>query len=139
EAVTRLELEERVDGRVGERARWIGLDRHAALEHVPALAEAIERRRERAGGSGGRAGRDEKSLLAVERRLRGGEAFTREHGGEHAVSGGRAGVIRLGHRAEVLLQARRERDRQSQRVLNLAQIEAEQTRRRGRAADRADR
>src|SRR5439155_25813586 len=77
EVMTCPEVEERVDGGVGQRTRRIRLDRHAGLEHVPALAESVECRRERSRGDGRGARRHQESLLAVEGRLRRREAFTR--------------------------------------------------------------
>src|SRR5205814_4031023 len=75
------------------------------------------------------------ALRAVERRRRRRHARARERGGRHRVQRGVARVIRLRHRAEVLLEARREGGRDAERVRGLREVEALQPRGGGGAAD----
>src|SRR4029078_6292718 len=83
--------EERVDGRVRERARGIRLHRDAGRQDLPLVTERLERAGAELVLAEGRG----ITLRAVEGGVGGGEALARQHGGEHAVARGVPGVERL--------------------------------------------
>ena len=68
------------------------------------------------------------TLPTLQRRVGGGEAFAGEHRGEDAVAGGVTRVKRLGHRAEVLLEAGGERGGDPERVTGLPGVESQDAR-----------
>jgi len=71
--VSGAQLEERVDRRVGEGARRVGLDRDARGEELPDAPEPVERLLE----PRSTAERGDVSLLALERGIRARQAFAR--------------------------------------------------------------
>ena len=106
-----------------ERAARMRLDRHAGERERPRIAElAVDHL-----GAVAAAGGAKETAVGFESVRRGGEAERRELGGDHAALRRAAGVERLGHRAEVLAQARRLRGAD-------AQARAASLRDRGRAA-----
>ena len=94
------------------RARRIELDGDAGVEDFPAAAEIVEHRE----SAPARCPSLQKSLRPVERRRARGHAPPARAGGEHAVARRQARMQRLHHRAEVLLQPRRFRRGDRERV-----------------------
>ncbi len=133
--VSGAQLEERVDRRVGEGARRIGLDRDARGEELPGAAEPVKRRLEPPGASE----RGDIPLLALERRLGCGQPLAGELRGEDPVPRRVPRVIGLGHRAEVLLEPRGVRGGDREGVARLDHVEPQEPRRRCGAAEGTDR
>ena len=102
---------------------------------MPRASEGGERLVE----GGGRAERANIALRALQHGVGRGEALAREHRRPHAVPRRVARVIRLRHRAEVLLEPGGERRRDPERVPRRLGVEQEQTTGRRGAAERADR
>ena len=118
------------------RARRVELDGDARVDDLPARAEIRGRAGEIIAGA---VERVQKTLRAVEGLRAAREAAFREQRGEHAVARGQARVQRLHHRPEVLLQARRRRRGDGQRVGGANGVESEEARGAGGGADRAER
>ena len=129
------QIDERVDRRVRERARRIRLDGDARSEEMPAAAEALERLVEGPSAAEGRG----IALATLEDGVGRGHALTRELGGENPVPRRVAGVIGLRHRAEILLEPGGVGGGDGERVARLDEVEPHDARRRGGAAERADR
>ena len=127
QVVLGAERENGVDAGMAEAAGRVGL--HRRRHQLPALAELLERTLR--GGRGG-VGTHE-AVLALERLGRALEALAGQRGGGEAAEGGPADLEALGPGAvgEELQRARGLGERDAERVLDLARIEAHGTARGG--------
>ena len=106
------------------RTRRIQLHGDAGVENLPPRAEVggdLVERQHRA------VHRGEESLRAVDRAEACRHSRARQYRGGDAIARREAGVQRLHHRAEVLLEARRLRCSDRQRAAGGGRVEAEQT------------
>ena len=131
------QIEHRVDRRMGAAAARIALDGDAGRDDV-------ERRRPIAQhGVGvvipGAVEHFEKALAVLQRILACGEAFAREQRRHRAVAGAMADMQRLGHGAEIGLEARRERGGDGERRRRLLGRKSHEMRGGGRSAEHAER
>ena len=131
-----LQIEQRIQRRVGAGARRIQLHRDAGVDDLPTRAEIGGQRFERRLLA---VHRGEKTLRPIDCRGARRHACLCEHGRDDAVSRRHPRVQRLHHRAEILLEAGRRRRRDRQRVIGGRRIETEQPRRSGGSADGAQR
>src|SRR5207245_8303955 len=115
--------------------RTVRLALNPRAEKMPAAAEALERLVEGPSPAEARG----IALAALERGLGRGHSLAGELRGQNPVPRRVAGVIGLRHRAEILLEPGGVRGGDGERVARLDEVEPHDTRRRGGAAERADR